>query len=175
MTNGEIIHINGSYGEGGGQILRTSIALSALTGKAVEITGIRKNRPKPGLAPQHLQGIKANQELTNACVDGVKIGATAIRFTPKTIRPGKYEINIGTAGSISLILQAFALPAAFSNVPISVTISGGTDVEWSPPIDYMKKVLLEILGKMGYRSDIKIINRGYYPRGNGTVHAKIMP
>jgi RNA 3'-phosphate cyclase len=175
MTGDEMIHINGSYGEGGGQILRTSIALSALTAKSVRITGIRKNRPKPGLAPQHVRGIMAVKELTNAQVDGAKIGSTMVRFIPTTIRPGGYNINIGTAGSITLILQAFNLPAAFASNPVSITISGGTDVKWSPPIDYMKNILLKILDRMGYRGNIKIINRGYYPKGGGAVRVEIIP
>jgi RNA 3'-phosphate cyclase len=175
MTGDKIIQINGSYGEGGGQILRTSIALSALTGEAVSIKGIRENRPKPGLAPQHLRGIMAVKELTNAQVDGAKIGSTSLRFIPTTIRPGGYNVNIGTAGSITLILQAFNLPAAFTAHPVSITISGGTDVKWSPPIDYMKKVFLKILDRMGYRGNINIIKRGYYPKGGGAVCAEIMP
>lgn len=175
MPPRETIHVDGSYGEGGGQILRTSVALSALTGRAIEVTDIRKNRPNPGLAPQHLHGVKAIQQLTIARIEGLEIGSTRIEFVPRGIRSGEYEVEIGTAGSISLILQVFMPPAAFGNDVVFAAISGGTDVKWSPPMDYLRNVFLKILTKMGYMGEVEIVRRGYYPRGDGAVKAKILP
>lgn len=170
-----MIEIDGSYGEGGGQILRTSIAIAALLQKPVKISNIRIGRPKPGLAQQHLIGVKAVQEMTNGEVKGLEIGSTEIEFFPKILKSGSYNIDIGTAGSIPLILQALLIPSAFSDAEVEINITGGTDVKWSPPMDYVKSVFYPIINKMGYEAEIKIISRGYYPKGNGKVNVKVFP
>jgi len=170
-----MLTIDGSYGEGGGQILRTSLALATLLKTPVKITKIRANRPKPGLANQHLACIKALQTIANARVKGVKLGSTEIEFYPGKIRGGSFKIDIGTAGSISLVLQALSLPCSFADEEIKLTIKGGTDVAWSPPIDYVKNVTYVILKKMGFEASLDLIKRGYYPKGNGLVNVEFFP
>ncbi len=167
--------IDGSYGEGGGQILRTSVALSALLGEPIRVENIRSNRPKPGLAQQHLTGLKTLARLTDADTKGIELGSTAIEFAPTRIRPGRYEIDIGTAGSISLILQVASLPAAFAGGNVELEITGGTDVPWSPPMDYVRSVFYPTLARMGYSARAEIARRGYYPKGGGKVKVKISP
>ncbi|SES98302.1 RNA 3'-terminal phosphate cyclase (ATP) [Methanococcoides vulcani] len=170
-----MIHIDGSYGEGGGQILRTSVALSAVTGEAVHITDIRSNRPKPGLSAQHVKAIETAALICGATVEGVSIGSTNITFSPQEVRGGYYTIDIGTAGSIALLLQCIMPAAAYSDTDIELNIIGGTDVSWAPSIDYLENVTLKALSKMGYRCEIDTRKRGYYPRGGGVVHATISP
>ncbi len=170
-----MIEIDGSYGEGGGQILRTSIALSSLLKKPVRIFNIRANRPKPGLAPQHFAGIKAMCDLCDAKVEGLAVGSREVIFSPKEIKAGKYEIDIKTAGSISLILQTVLLPCLFAEGDVELKIKGGTDVKFAPPIDYVKNVLAAVLRKMGAKVDIEVLKRGYYPRGGGVVKVFIKP
>ena len=170
-----MISITGSYGEGGGQILRTSLALASLLETPVRITKIRANRPRPGLANQHLACIKALQTITDAEVKGAKLGSTEIEFHPGKIHEGSFKIDIGTAGSISLVLQALSLPCGFTGGKIKLTITGGTDVSWSPPVDYVKNVSYAMLEKMGYKASLNLIKRGYYPRGNGMVEVEFFP
>jgi RNA 3'-terminal phosphate cyclase (ATP) len=170
-----LIEIDGSYGEGGGSVLRIATALSAVTSKPVHITNIRSGRPKPGLMPQHMNAVKAVADLSNASVKGLEVGSTEISFTPKSLNGGVYEIDIGTAGSISLILQAFMIPAAFADGPVKIRITGGTDVRWAPSVDYVENVTLPILRLMGYNAHINIIRRGHYPRGGGILEIEVEP
>lgn len=170
-----MIEIDGSYGEGGGQILRTSIALSALLREPVRIFNIRVKRPKPGLAQQHLTGIKAMQKITNAEVVGAEIGSTEVKFSPGAIKSGSYAIDVGTAGSISLVLQTLLLPCAFAKEAVELKITGGTDVAWSPSMDYLKNVFCSIVEKMEYKAEVEVLKRGYYPKGNGEVVVRIFP
>ncbi len=170
-----MLEIDGSYGEGGGQVIRTSIALSAVTGKSVCIKNIRVKRPKPGLSPQHLEALRCIALLTDADVSGLKLGSTELIFSPKKIKNGGYHIDIGTAGSITLLLQCLMPLAVRIEDSISLKITGGTDVAWSPPIDYLRYVMLPTIAKMGYNAHIDLISRGYYPRGGGLVKAVIHP
>ncbi len=170
-----MIRIDGSYGEGGGQILRTSIALSCVTGEDVEIENIRANRPKPGLAAQHLKGIEAAKLISDADVEGLKIGSTRVVFRPKKLKGGKFKIDIGTAGSVTLILQTVLLPSLFAESSSEFVITGGTDVAWSPPADYFKNVTLRALREMGCEIDFRVDARGYYPKGGGKVVVRVEP
>ncbi len=170
-----MLEIDGSYGEGGGQLLRTTIALSAVTGRPVYINNIRAKRPKPGLAAQHLEALRGIALLTDADVSGLKLGSTELTFYPKEIKSGEYNIDIGTAGSITLLLQCLMPVAVRIKDSISLNIRGGTDVAWSPPIDYLRYVMLPMIAKMGYYAHIDLIRRGYYPRGGGLVKALIHP
>lgn len=170
-----MIEIDGSSGEGGGAIVRNAIALSALSLKPIHITNIRANRPKPGLMPQHFNAVKAVQQLSNAEIDKLNVGSTEISFYPSGLEGGKFEIDIKTAGSITMVLQAFMIPAAFADSQVEITIKGGTDVRWSPSIDYFKNIALKILKVMGYDSKIDLVRRGHYPRGGGIVKVKINP
>ncbi|MFB0561715.1 MAG: RNA 3'-terminal phosphate cyclase [Candidatus Lokiarchaeia archaeon] len=167
--------MDGSQGEGGGQLLRTSSALSALLNKPVKIYKIRAKRSEPGLKAQHATAINALARITQANVTGVKVGSSTITFHPDRPQGGSFKFDIGTAGSISLVLQTLMPCAAFAQSPTELEIRGGTDVAWSPPIDYITNVTLPILRRMGYRSEIELVRRGHYPRGGGLVRAIIEP
>lgn len=163
--------INGMYGEGGGQILRTSVALSALTKTPIGITNIRKKRQNPGLRAQHISAVKAVGELCNAEIKGLEIASTEMEFYPREISDRKFVIDIGTAGSIPLVLQALTIASIRNNVEVEIT--GGTDVRFAPSIDYVKFVTLPILRIVGINAQIEILKRGYYPKGGGKVRAII--
>lgn len=170
-----MIEIDGSYGEGGGALLRVATALAAYTGKSVCIDHIRANRPKKGLMPQHLHAVKAVSQLSQARVEGLEIGSERIEFHPQKLVGHDLEVDVKTAGSISLVLQAVMIPAMGVDKPFKVTVQGGTDVRWSPLMDYLKNVTLPVLDLMGYPAQMEIERRGYYPRGGGLVHLKVRP
>lgn len=170
-----MIEVDGSIGEGGGAVLRTALALSAVSCKPVHIYNIRAKRTKPGLQPQHLRGVEALAKLTNARVEGLGLNSKELRFEPSTIEGGRYRVDIGTAGSTTLILQILMPAAAFARKPVEVEITGGTDNPFAPPIDFLKNVTLPTLRKMGYRGEVECVQRGHYPRGGGIVRAHIEP
>jgi RNA 3'-terminal phosphate cyclase (ATP) len=170
-----MIEIDGSYGEGGGQIVRTAAALSAVTGKPIRIRNIRKNRPKPGLAPQHVHAILALSEICNGRTAGVRPLSQEITFEPGYVKGGSYDVHIGTAGSITLLLQCL-LPAMLkAEGPITLEAHGGTDVRWSPTIDYFVHVFLTALKSFGAEVNLKLVQRGYYPRGLGSAVISVEP
>jgi RNA 3'-terminal phosphate cyclase len=170
-----MIKIDGAFGEGGGQILRTSIALSALTMQPVSVYNIRARRPKPGLKRQHLAGLEVLAQLVSADVRGFEVGSTRVEFTPRERKGGHFRYDVGTAGSISLILQA-ALPAAvLSPETVRFSLTGGTDVAWSPTIDYMREVFVYALHDMGPAVEIFVNRRGHFPRGGGKVTCTVTP
>jgi RNA 3'-phosphate cyclase len=168
-----MIEIDGSYGEGGGQILRTAVALSAFLSTPCKITGIRHGRPKPGMRPQHLAGVQAVAGLCRAEVRGLQINSQEITFKPREIAGGELRIDIGTAGAIGLVIQTLMLPGIKASSPLQLTITGGTDVLWAPTVGYLTKVTFPILEKIGYRTEMTVIKRGYYPRGGGEVSVKL--
>jgi len=170
-----MIEIDGATGEGGGSVLRVAVALSAVSRKPIHIYNIRAKRPKPGLAPQHMHGVEALARLTNARVEGLSIRSTELAFEPGAVEGGRYRVDIGTAGSITLILQALMPAAAFATKPVEAEITGGTDVPMAPPIDYLTNVTLPTLRKMAYVGKVELIRRGHYPRGGGIVRARIEP
>lgn len=170
-----MIEIDGSFGEGGGALLRVSTALSALTGKAFTISNIRSSRPKPGLMPQHLNVSLALAQLSNAEVTGLELGSTHMSFIPGQLNGGKLDVDVKTAGSITLILQALMIPSLFTNQGVEIKIKGGTDVRWAPPLDYLEHVTLPLLHSMGATVHLEVQQRGYYPRGGGMLHALIEP
>ncbi len=167
--------VDGSYGEGGGQIFRMALALSALTGEDVRVTNIRAGRPKPGLAAQHITASNAVASLCDAGVEGLTLGSTEVSFRPGALRGCRSSLDVGTAGSITLVLQACLLPASLAKRPTELEIRGGTDVRWSPPMDYFSDVFLALLRRMGVDAEIQIVKRGYYPRGGGIVKARVSP
>ena len=170
-----MIEIDGSFGEGGGQILRTALSLSAVIGQQVKISNIRARRPRPGLAPSHMTSIEAVAELCDAEVDNLFAGSKEIVFKPGQLTGGSFEFDVGTAGSISLVIQSCLLPAALSRSRVSLTVKGGTDVNWSPLIDYMRLVHLPILARFGPCCDLEISARGFYPEGGGEVTVEVAP
>lgn len=170
-----MIVIKGDILEGGGQIVRTSIALAALLGKEVKITNIRGRRSPPGLKAQHAAGIKAVAAISKAEVEGLKVGSRELVFKPSSRESGEFKFDVGTAGSIPLVLQALMPAAAFSPRGARLTITGGTDVKWSPTIDYVRFVILPVLELMGYEASLRVERRGHYPRGGGVVSVSISP
>lgn len=165
--------IDGSFGEGGGQILRTAIALAAITGEEVKIVNIRAKRPDPGLKRQHLTGIVAAAKMCDAVVEGASVGSREVVFKPGAIRGGRYTFDVGTAGSVTLVLQTLLPIMAFADSQISVEVRGGTDVPWSPPVDYLRFVIRSHLERIGYSFNVEVIRRGHYPRGGGVVKVTV--
>jgi RNA 3'-phosphate cyclase len=170
-----MIEIDGSYGEGGGQILRTAVSLSALTMKPIRITNIRAGRPKPGLKRQHIAGIEVTGKIVGAEINGLEVGSTVVEFVPRERCGGTISYDVGTAGSISLVLQAVLPPAVLSPEPISFKLRGGTDVKWSPPVDYLHNIFAHTIEILGPRIEILQMKRGHYPRGGGEVTCDVTP
>jgi len=171
-----MIDIDGSFGSGGGQILRTACALAVVTKKPCHIWNIRKGRPNPGLATQHLLGLRSLAELCDGRLEGDYLGSKEIKFFPSEIKKEKISLSISTAASVTLILQSLILPSLFAPKPIRISFNGGaTDTFFSPTIDYFRFVFLKILEKMGVKAEINILKRGYYPEGGAKVIALIQP
>jgi RNA 3'-terminal phosphate cyclase (ATP) len=169
------IKIDGSFGEGGGQILRTALSLSCITGSTLHLSNIRKGRKKPGLMPQHMTCINAASEITNARVSGNDKGSSELTFDPGKIKSGKYFFDIITAGSSSLVMQTLIPPLVFAGGDSLITIKGGTHVPFSPTYHYVAEVFMPTLNLLGIRVEPQIIKCGYYPEGGGEVLFKIIP
>ncbi|WP_299291590.1 RNA 3'-terminal phosphate cyclase [Nitrosopumilus sp.] len=169
----DFVEINGGHGEGGGQIIRSATTLSCITKKPVHIVNIRKYRKVSGLKPQHITAIKILQKISNAEVIGNYIGSTELKFIPKDIKSQKLNEDVGTAGSISLILQTIIPLAVVLKEKLQVKIRGGTDVLWSPTINYSEKILKEVFRRMGLKFSLKITKRGYFPKGEGEVELEV--
>ena len=170
-----MIEVDGAHGEGGGQLLRMAVALSALTDTPVRVVRIRAGRPTPGLAAQHVTAVDAVTRLCGGEATGLVVGSSTIEFRPGRLAPGRFSFDVGTAGSVTLILQALLPVAAAAGGPVRVRLVGGTDVRWSPPIDYFGRVFLPLVRRLGARVDMEILRRGYYPRGGGIVEVAIEP
>ena len=164
-----MITIDGSSGEGGGQVLRTTLALSVLTRQAVHITNIRAGRKKPGLRPQHLKSVDAAAAISKAEVEGAVLNSNQVLFKPKEIRSGRYKFDIGTAGSTSLVFQTIYLPLAQSSSASSIIVTGGTHVLWSPCFHYLQLQWLKYLREMGFDILLILDQAGFYPQGNGRI------
>ncbi len=164
-----MLTIDGSYGEGGGQILRTALALSAMLDRPVLVEKIRAGRKNPGLQAQHLAGVRALAQVTRAEVEGVRVGSISLSFVPGGIACGEYRWDVGTAGAISLVLQTILIPLALAPASSRFSITGGTHVPWSPPFCYVEQVLLPVLADMGVRVSLALRQWGFYPKGGGVV------
>lgn len=175
----EALEIDGSWGEGGGQILRTSLTLSCLTGRPFRLSNIRARRKDPGLKPQHLLSVRAAAEITGAGVKGDALGSREIEFSPGPIRPGDYVFDVGkiapSAGATGLVFQTVLVPLGFAGAPSKVILKGGTHVEWAPPADYLREVYLPTASRMGVRAFLENPVKGYYPTGNGTSIVDVRP
>ncbi|MGV8176180.1 MAG: RNA 3'-terminal phosphate cyclase [Candidatus Bilamarchaeaceae archaeon] len=172
---GSIIEIDGSFGEGGGQIIRTSLSLSAITGKPVRISRIRANRPNPGLQMQHLTSVKAVRNICRGTVEGAELGSEELVFNPGKIVGGKYDFDIGTAGSTVLVAQTLLPILLFAEKKSEVGITGGTHVMKSPSYDYFEKVFLPALSLFGINASCSMEKPGFYPRGGGHITFSVSP
>lgn len=167
--------LDGSEGEGGGQILRSALALSMLTGQPFRIVNIRANRPKPGLMRQHLASVRAAAEICAAQVEGAELGATALAFAPGPVRPGTYRFAVGSAGSTTLVLQTVLVPLALAGAASHLVIEGGTHNSSAPHFDYLDRVFLPVIRRLGYRVEATLVQRGFYPAGGGAISVVIEP
>ncbi len=171
-----MITIDGSLGEGGGQIFRTALTISSALGIPVKITNIRKNRPKPGLSVQHLGALNLLQRITHAKVKGGDLGSQVVEFQPQGLYEGKIVHKIETAASITLLMQTLLPLALFIKKPLEILFDGGATLTFfSPPIFHTQHVLLEILQKYGLKTEIRVERHGFYPAGGAKVWIKILP
>ncbi|MFT4889970.1 MAG: RNA 3'-terminal phosphate cyclase (ATP) [Halobacteriales archaeon] len=161
--------------EAGGQFLRTALALAALDGDPVTIEGIRGARSTPGLRPQHLTAVRLLAEICDAAVEGASEGSTDVTFRPDEIRGGRYSVDVGTAGSLTLLFDAVLPLATRLDEPLAVTATGGTDVKWSPTMAYFRRVKLPLLRKHGLQAAVEVDRRGFYPAGGGRATLWLAP
>jgi RNA 3'-terminal phosphate cyclase (ATP) len=171
----QVIEIDGSFGEGGGQILRSSLALAIVTGQPVRLSNIRAGRRKPGLMRQHLTAVNAAAAICGATVDGERIGATELTFTPGAVRAGEYQFSIGTAGSTTLVLQTVLLPLLTAGGPSRIVLEGGTHNPFAPPFDFLERAYLPLINRMGPNVRATLERPGFYPAGGGRIAIEIEP
>lgn len=170
-----MITIDGSQGEGGGQILRSSLTLSLVTGRPLRIERIRAGRKRPGLQRQHLTAVQAAAEVGRADVRGAEMHSTELTFIPGEVTPGEYHFAIGTAGSATLVLQA-VLPALLQAAgPSRVTLEGGTHNPYAPPFDFLAKTFAPVVARLGPQLAARLIRPGFYPAGGGEIHVTVGP
>ncbi len=174
-----MLHLDGSFGEGGGQILRTALSFSALLGAPVRLENIRAGRPKPGLRPQHLTAVKALARVSRAELSGAVLGSQALTFRPREPKPGDYLFDVaektGSAGSVTLIAQALVPPLLLAAQPSSLVLRGGTHVPWSPPAHYLEYVFFPALAALGAEVAMTLERWGWYPRGGGEIRLTVSP
>jgi RNA 3'-phosphate cyclase len=171
-----MIDIDGSLGEGGGQILRSALALSLLTGKPFKLRKIRANRkPKPGLRPQHLACVRAAAKIGSATVVGDAVGSNQLTFEPSLVKPGNYRFAIGTAGATALVLHTVYLPLALAGGPSEVVLEGGTHNDKAPSFHFLQTTWREYLARIGLPIRLAMTRPGFYPRGGGEIAATISP
>ena len=170
-----MINIDGSEGEGGGQVLRNACALSLVTGEPFTIEKIRAGRDQPGLMRQHLTAIEAACTIGGADCEGLQLGSNRIVFKPGSVTPGDYRFAVGTAGSTALVLQTVLVPLALADKPSHLVIEGGTHASMAPPFDFIAKCFLPILERMGPRVSARIKRHGFFPRGGGRIDIDIDP
>lgn len=170
-----LIDIDGSMGEGGGQVLRSALSLSAITGKGVHLYNIRARRSKPGMLAQHLKSVDAAAAVTKADVDGATLHSSSLTFRPSALRSGRYRFDIGTAGATALVLQTIFFPLSLAPSSSFVIISGGTHVPWSPCYHYLALHWLPVLRRLGFEAYIELVQAGFYPQGGGRINARVRP
>jgi RNA 3'-terminal phosphate cyclase (ATP) len=170
-----MITIDGSEGEGGGQVVRNACALSLVTGEAMRITNVRARRSKPGLMRQHVTAIEAACAIGGGECEGLTVGSSEVTFRPGRITPGEYRFAVGTAGSTGLVLQTVLMPLLFADAPSRLVLEGGTHNMLAPPFDFVDRVFLPIVNRMGPRVEAKLVRHGFYPRGGGRIEVEIEP
>jgi RNA 3'-terminal phosphate cyclase (ATP) len=169
------VTINGAQGEGGGQVLRTSLSLSMVTGKPFQIENIRAGRARPGLLRQHLTAVNAAAEICGAEIGGASLGSTELTFKPGPVRPGEYRFAVGTAGSATLVFQTVLPALMLAGAPSALTLEGGTHNPAAPPFDFLARAFLPLLNRMGPTVTVSLERYGFYPAGGGRFTAAIQP
>ncbi len=169
------LDIDGSQGEGGGQIVRTAVTLACVTGRPIRIRRIRAGRARPGLAAQHLTAVRAAQTLCSAQCSGLEKGSQQVEFQPGPIQGGDYTFDIGTAGATTLVLQTVLPPLLLADKPSTVTVAGGTHNPLAPPFDFLARSFVPRLADMGWHARIEMLRPGFYPAGGGCVQAGVKP
>ncbi len=175
VTSNSLIQIDGSQGEGGGQILRTALALSIITSRSIELQNIRANRSKPGLLRQHLTAIRAAAEICDGQLDGATMGSQTLRFTPGAVKPGEYTFAIGSAGSTTLVLQTVLAPLLTAAGSSTIHLEGGTHNPQAPPFDFLEQAFLPLVCRMGPKVTANLDRHGFYPAGGGRCSVWIDP
>src|SRR6266481_5961180 len=170
-----MITIDGSQGEGGGQILRTSLALSLVTGQPFRMERIRAKRQKPGLLKQHLTGVEAAKTVGCAEVNGASLGSQTVVFVPGQVTPGNYRFAVGTAGSATLVLQTILPALLTASGPSTLTLEGGTHNPLAPPFDFLGRCFMPLIRRMGPSVELELKRPGFFPAGGGRFHARIEP
>jgi RNA 3'-terminal phosphate cyclase (ATP) len=170
-----MITIDGSEGEGGGQIVRNACALSLVTGKPFRIINVRANRAKPGLMRQHLTAIEAARVIGNAECEGLAVGSSEFSFVPGKVVPGQYRFAVGTAGSTGLVLQTVLMPLLLADGPSQLVLEGGTHNMMAPPFEFIAECFLPVINRMGPRVEARLLRHGFYPRGGGRIEVDIAP
>jgi len=169
------ITIDGAAGEGGGQVLRTALSMSLVTGCPFAIENIRANRRQPGLKRQHLTAVRAAADVGHAEVEGAELGSRRLAFKPGEVEPGEYEFRVGSAGSATLVLQTVLPPLIGAAGPSHLTLEGGTHNPWAPPLDFLEKAFLPILARMGPQVTVTLGRHGFYPAGGGSFEVEVRP
>jgi len=170
-----MLSIDGSFGEGGGQIIRTSLALSLITGKAFRVCNVRARRDRPGLQRQHLTAVRAAAAIGGARVDGAHAGSKEFTFLPGAVTPGEYKFSIGTAGSTMLVLQAVLPPLMIADAPSLLLFEGGTHNVKAPPFEFIQKTFLPLVNRMGPNVSVELQRYGFYPPGGGRFNVYVEP
>ncbi len=171
----DMITIDGAHGEGGGQVLRSALAASLITGRPLRIENVRGQRSKPGLLRQHLTGLRAAAEIGDARLEGAEMGSKFVTFAPRTIRPGDYRFQVGSAGSAVLVIQT-VLPALFrADGPSTLVVTGGTHASWAPSFDFLDRTYLPCLRSMGLEASATLERYGFYPAGGGQITVRVEP
>jgi RNA 3'-terminal phosphate cyclase (ATP) len=174
-----MLTLDGSRGEGGGQVLRTALSLAAAVGRPVRIARVRGRRARPGLQPQHLAVVQALAQVADAEVRGDALDSTEVTFVPRGLHAGDYRVDVGavkgSAGAVSLVFQAMLLPLVLAGAPSRVTLVGGTHVPWSPPFPYLVEAFLPAVAELGVRAQVALRRWGWYPAGGGEIAGEITP
>lgn len=174
MTTG-LLHIDGSQGEGGGQILRSALSLSMALGRPFRISKLRANRPKPGLMRQHLTAVEAAAAICSAKVEGARAGSRELEFIPGPVRGGSHRLQIGTAGSTTLVLQAILPALLFADEPSEIIVEGGTHARGAPPFEFLERSLIPVLNRLGPTVTATLERHGFYPAGGGRIRVTVAP